>query len=310
MVEVLDRDGTAARCASPLFRSAAYYREAATVQPARLANGLCERLLGAGVTIHERTPVRTVNERDGRVVVETLQGRVLAGASVLAAGGSLLRFRKLRRALTATSSHMVITEPVPDVIEELNWTGGECVTDSRAMVHYFRTTRDGRIAFGWGGGRIVRGARLGGHAEIDREMAKQVRDHLLRFFPQLEGREISHAWGGPIDVSPTHLPIVRSTGEHSFAGFGYTGNGVGPSQMVGRALASLALDKRDEYSSLAIVDPPKVSVPPEPFRYAGGTIIRRAILRKELAEEESRKPDPLTRLISGIPERIGIHVGR
>jgi glycine/D-amino acid oxidase-like deaminating enzyme len=310
MVDVLDREGTAARCASPLFRSGAYYHEAATVQPARLANGLRERLLGAGVEIHERTPVRAVSERDGQVIVETLQGRVLAGASVLAAGGSLLRFRPLRRALTATSSHMVITEPVPDVIEELNWTGGECVTDSRAMVHYFRTTRDHRIAFGWGGGRIVRGARLWGHAEIDREMAKQVREHLLRFFPQLAGREISHAWGGPIDVSPTHLPIVRSTGARSFAGFGYTGNGVGPSQMVGRALASLALDRRDEHSSLAIVDPPKVSVPPEPFRYAGGTIIRRAILRKELAEEQSRKPDPLTRLISGIPERIGIHVGR
>jgi glycine/D-amino acid oxidase-like deaminating enzyme len=229
---------------------------------------------------------------------------------VLAAGGSLLRFRPLRRALTATSSHMVITEPVPDVIEELGWSGGECVTDSRAMVHYFRTTRDHRIAFGWGGGRIVRGARLNGHAEIDAPVSHQVRTHLLRFFPQLRGRAISHAWGGPIDVSPTHLPMIRSTGSHSFAGFGYTGNGVGPSQMVGRALASLALDRRDEHSALAIVDPPKASVPPEPFRWIGGTIIRRAILRKELAEEESRTPGPITRLVSGIPERIGIHVGR
>src|SRR5205085_123063 len=131
--------------------------------------------------------------------------------------------------------------------------------------------------FGWGGGRIVRGARLGGHAEVDRPMAQQVHEHLLRFFPQLRGRAVSHAWGGPIDVSPTHLPVVRSTGKRSFAGYGYTGNGVGPSQMVGRALAALALDRRDEYSSLAFVDPPKVSVPPEPFRYAGGTIIRRAI---------------------------------
>jgi hypothetical protein len=103
---------------------------------------------------------------------------------------------------------------------------------------------------------------------------------------------------------------VRSTGSSSFAGFGYTGNGVGPSQMVGHTLASLALDRRDEHSSLAIVDPPPVSVPPEPWRYAGGTIIRRAILRKELAEEEGRVPGPITRAVSGIPERIGIHVGR
>jgi glycine/D-amino acid oxidase-like deaminating enzyme len=310
MVTELDRDATAARCASPIFRAGAFYPEAATVQPARLAAGLRERLLGAGVEIHERSPVRRLTDRAGAVVAETAGGRVTAGASVMAAGGALLRFRPLRRALTATSSHMVITEPVPDVIEELGWTAGECITDSRAMVNYFRTTRDGRIAFGWGGGRIVRGARLRGHAEIDRRLAREVEAHLRRFFPQLEGRSVSHAWGGPIDVSPTHLPMVRSTGSHSFAGFGYTGNGVGPSQMVGHTLASLALDRRDEHSSLAIVDPPPVSVPPEPWRYAGGTIIRRAILRKELAEEEGRVPGPITRAVSGIPERIGIHVGR
>jgi hypothetical protein len=141
-------------------------------------------------------------------------------------------------------------------------------------------------------------------------MSHQVHAHLLRFVPQLRGREISHAWGGPIDVSPTHLPMIRSTGARSFAGFGYTGNGVGPSQMVGHALASLALDRRDEHSSLAIVDPPKASVPPEPFRYIGGNIIRRAILRKEQAEEQSRTPGRVTRIVSGIPEKIGIHVGR
>ena len=143
---------------------------------------------------------------------------------------------------------MVITEPVPDLLEEIGWTGGECITDSRHMIHYFRTTPDGRIAFGWGGGRVVRGARLNGHAEVDRLLAAEVELHLRRFFPQLEGRRVTHAWGGPIDVSPTHLPVIRSVGERTFAGFGYTGNGVGPSQMVGRALASMALGRSDEHT--------------------------------------------------------------
>jgi len=313
MVGALDRDETAARCASPLFRAAAFYPQAATVQPARLAEGLRTRLIEAGVRIHEMSPVRALRERGGCVVAEAGRGTVSAEAAVLAAGGSLLRFRPLRRALTATSSHMVITEPVPDLVEELGWSGGECITDSRAMIHYFRTTPDGRIAFGWGGGRIVPGARLGGRADVDRPMAREVESHLRRFFPQLEGRAVTHAWGGPIDVSPNHLPVIRQIpglGARTFAGFGYTGNGVGPSQMVGRSLASLALDRRDEHSSLAIVDPPAIRVPPEPFRYAGGTIIRRAILRKELAEEEDRRVGPVTRMVSGIPERMGIHVGR
>ncbi len=309
-IEVLDREEVRSRCASPLFRSGAFYPVGATVQPARLAAGLRRRLLETGVEIHELTTVQSLTEEHGGVVAATPGGRVRAGAAILGAGGSLLRFRPLRRSLTVTSSHMVMTEPVPDVLEELGWTGGQCITDSRHMVHYFRTTRDGRIAFGWGGGRIVRGPNVHGRAEIDPDMATDVESHLRRFFPQLEGRNVTHAWGGPIDVSPTHLPMIRTVGERSFAGFGYTGHGVGPSQMIGHALASMALDRRDEFTSLPIVDPPQVHVPPEPFRFAGGSIIRRAILRKESAEEEDRVPGRITRMVSGIPERIGIHVGR
>ncbi|MCL4286422.1 MAG: FAD-dependent oxidoreductase, partial [Thermoleophilia bacterium] len=309
-IEVLDRAAVRARCDSPLFRCGAFYPMGATVQPARLAAGLRDRVLAAGVEIHEHTRVDSLSERDGGVVVETPGGRVRAGAAVLGAGGSLLRFRPLRRSLTVTSSHMVITEPVPDLLEELGWTGGECITDSRHMIHYFRTTRDGRIAFGWGGGRIVRGANVHGRAEIDPDVTTAVLEHLHRFFPQLEGRPPAHAWGGPIDVSPTHLPVVRTVGDRSFAGFGYTGHGVGPSQMVGHALASMALDRRDDFTALPIVDPPTVNVPPEPFRVAGGAIIRRAIISKETAEERDRAPGAIARILSGIPERIGIHVGR
>ncbi len=301
----------AERCASPIFRAGALYPQAATVQPARLAAGLRARLLEAGVEIYEDSRVQAHRElAGGDHLLETDGGAVHAGCALLTAGASLLRFRPLRRALTATSSHMLITEPVPEVLAELGWSGGECVLDSRAMVHYFRTTPDGRIAFGWGGGRIVRGARLGGRAEVDPEMAVQVAARLRRFFPALRGKRIEHAWGGPIDVSPIHLPIVRSVGERAFAGFGFTGNGVGPTQMIGRALASLALGRRDEHSALAIVDPPHATVPPEPFRHLGGAVIREAIVRKEDAEEQGRAPAPLARLVSTIPERIGIHVGR
>lgn len=43
---------------------------------------------------------------------------------------------------------------------ELRWTGGEGSRDARMFLHYFRTTRDGRIAFGSGSGPIgFRGGR-------------------------------------------------------------------------------------------------------------------------------------------------------
>ena len=306
----LSPDEVRARCDSPVLRGGAFYPGAATVQPARLARGLRRQVIEAGVELYERTAIGSVKSESGEVVARASGATIKAKAAVLATGGALVGMAPLKRRLTLTSSHMVITEPVPELLEEIGWTGGECITDSRAMVHYFRTTPDGRIAFGWGGGRVVRADHTTGRAEIDPQVVAAVERDLVRFFPALEGRTVEWAWGGPIDVSPSHLPVVDELEPGVHCAFGFTGHGVGPSNMVGRSLASLALDRRDGAARLAYIAPDLVKVPPEPFRYIGGSIIRRAILRQEQAFERGEKPGVLTRLVAGIPERIGIHVGR
>ncbi|HET8975415.1 MAG TPA: FAD-binding oxidoreductase, partial [Solirubrobacterales bacterium] len=166
----------AARCASPRFRGGAFFPASATVQPARLARGLRERLAAReNVTVFERSPVRRLRAGPWGCAAETPGARIRAGSCVLAFGPAAAAPRSpLRPHLTVTSSHIALTEPVPDLLEEIGWTGGECITDCRAMLHYFRTTRDGRIAFGWGGGKIAYGARLGGRAEIDPGVVSQV----------------------------------------------------------------------------------------------------------------------------------------
>ena len=310
VVDVLSAADVQARCASPTFREGAFFPGSATVNPAKLALGLRGKLGEAGVEVYENTRALGVHAGPGDVAVRTPAGTVRAGHAVLAAGGAQEALRPLRRRLTLTSSHMVVTEPVPDLLEEIGWTGGECITDARHLLHYFRTTADGRIAFGWGGGRCVAGARTHGNAEIDARVVIQVARHLGRFFPGLAGRRLDHAWGGPIDVSPSHTPMVGSVDARVHYAFGFTGNGVGPSRMVAHALCSLALDRRDGHSRLAIVEPEANRVPPEPFRYVGGSIVRRAMISKEAAEENGDRPNPLARFVAGIPDLIGVQVGR
>jgi glycine/D-amino acid oxidase-like deaminating enzyme len=232
---------------------------------------------------------------------------VRAGAAVLAMNAATRGVRPLRHRLSVTSSHIVLTEPVPDVLEAIGWTGGECITDARTFVHYFRTTRDGRIAFGWGGGRLAPGARLGGRVEVDAEVANETRRHLVETFPLLEGRAITHAWGGPIDVSPSHLPQIGTLEDSPVHyAFGYTGNGVGPSHLAGRLLAALAVGEKSDL----VFEHEPVRVPPEPLAWAGGMLVRRAFLRKERLEEEARAVDPLTRAVAAAPRALGIHVAR
>jgi glycine/D-amino acid oxidase-like deaminating enzyme len=310
----LDRDEVARICRSPRFRGGVLYADVATVQPARLAFGIRAALIDRGVTLFEDSPVTRVEDGPGKVTARTPGGKVSAERLVLAAGPSLAgRGSPVRSSVTIASSHMVISEPVPDLIEQIGWTGGQAISDCRALLTYFRTTPDGRIAFGWGGGRIAPGGRRFGRAEIDREVVQQVAVALREYFPLLRGRRLEHAWGGPIDASATHLPhIARLPSGRAFAAFGYTGNGVGPSQMLGRSLASLVTGREDRYSSLALVEDcdSLTRIPPEPFRFIGGSVIREAIGRKEEAEADGRRPGPLVSTVAGIPRLIGFHIGR
>jgi glycine/D-amino acid oxidase-like deaminating enzyme len=312
MLRPLSRDEVAERCDSPAFRAGAESPTSATVQPARLALGLREQLLAAGVEIFETSPVRSFREAGDGVEARTAAGSVRAGRGVLAIGSAAkARHGPLRARLTVASSHIVLTEPVPDVLEQLGWTGGECITDSRALLHYFRTTKDGRIAFGWGGGRIAMGARTRGRAELDTAVIAAAADHLHEYFPALRGRRITHAWGGPIDASPTHLPTISALGQgRAFVAAGYTGNGVGPSNLVGRTLASLALNREDDHTHLAFVEAKAPRVPPEPFHWLGGEAIRLGILKKEEAEMQDQRPGRLASAISKVPEVLGFHIGR
>ena len=223
------------RVDSPVFRGGVLVPDFATVHPARLALGLRGRLLERGVEIFENSRVRSCPHRCrfGHGAVRDSGAR--SRRRRRARGGPFRPLlRPLRSRLSVTSSHIVLTEPVPDVIEQIGWTGGECITDGRTLLHYFRTTRDGRIAFGWGGGRLAYGSRVNGRIEVDGEVAATVHRHLLRIFPALEGRRITHAWGGPIDVSPSHIPQIDTlpSGPVHFA-LGFTGNGVGPTHLAG-----------------------------------------------------------------------------
>jgi glycine/D-amino acid oxidase-like deaminating enzyme len=306
VVVPLNAQEVAERCASPAFLGGMLLTLAANVQPARLSLGLRTRVMEAGVRLFENSPVEKLSRN---AVATTASGTVRARDAVLAVNSATVGFAGYRLAHAVASSHMVITEPVPEVIDEIGWTGGENIHDCRTLLHYFRTTKDGRIALGWGGGRMGVGGRHSGRLDVDADAAQHAAAALRRFFPQLRDRLLTHAWGGPIDVSPTHLPIFGSRG-HVHHGFGFTGNGVGPSYLGGEILARLALDRRDEVTNLAIVEPGRKLMPPEPVRYLGGTVIRNALVRRDDAIDEGRQPGAVSSFVAGLPRRLGLRLPR
>ena len=155
------------RLRSPVFRSGAFFRDGATVQPARLVRALRRAVLTEGIALHERTPV--VRFSDGPLsTLETPNGRLRAPEIVVATNAWAAGWKPVAGTLTNFGSYVVLTEPVPELIEEIGWTGGEAVTDGRMFVHYFRTTDDGRVLMGSGSGPIGFGGRIDRRFSTDR----------------------------------------------------------------------------------------------------------------------------------------------
>jgi glycine/D-amino acid oxidase-like deaminating enzyme len=202
---------------------------------------------------------------------------------------------------------MVLTAPAPDLLEKIHWTGGEIVSDLRTSIRYFRTTRDGRIAFGGGGGRA--GTVIGNSFTRDARAVAESAEGFRRLFESFAEVPIVDAWGGPIDVSPTHLPAFGSVLPHVHYALGYTGNGVAPSHLAGQVLADLVTRADSDLVRLPMVNATSRIFPPQPFRALGAAMVRRAIIAKDTAEEQGRKPNPLVGAIARLPRRLGYLLG-
>ena len=297
------------RCRSPVFRDGVLMPGGASVQPALLARGLRRVLLERGVVIHEGTRV-THLEPGGPVRLRTDRAEVRAEQVVLAMNAWAAGWPGYRTRLMTWGSYIVLTEPIPDELEAIGWTGGEAITDSRFTVSYFRTTRDGRIAFGSGVGSAGFGGRIGASFTEDGRAAGRAAAGLRRIFPSLERVAIDDAWGGPIDISSDRLPAIGSRhGGRVHVAHGYSGNGVGPSRLAGRVLAAILDGRRDPIARLAIVDARARRFPPEPFRYVGARMVREALVRKDETEDAGRRPGPIVRALARLPRWLGYRIG-
>ena len=158
---------------------------------------------------------------------------------------------------TNFGSAVVLTEPVPELLEEIGWTGGEAIIDGRMFLHYFRTTPDGRVLMGSGSGRLGLGDRVGAGILDDLPAQARAERGLRELLPALAAAPIAARWSGPIDVSADKLPRFGTVpGTRLHYGAGYSGNGVGPSWLGGQILASLALGARGRMDGAAARRPP------------------------------------------------------
>jgi len=296
----LSPEEVAARAGSPVYKGGVLEKSAATVQPALLVRGMRRVAIERGVKIFEKSPVLSL-DRVSPPVIRTARAAIVADNVVLATNAWAASLHELRRQIIVVSSDMIATAPIPERLAEIGWTGGECITDSRLMVHYHQTTQDGRIAIGRGSGSLGYMGRVTSAFDGDRKNADIVEQGLRKLYPQLTDVPVTHRWGGAVDRSRSGTLVFGKLGgdERILYGIGYSGTGVAPSVVGGKILASTALGLKDEWSTSRLNQGPLLLYPPDPIRFFGGVGVRQILTKKELGEEDGiAQTDLVKRLAS------------
>jgi glycine/D-amino acid oxidase-like deaminating enzyme len=287
---LLDRDAIRAEVDSPTYLAGAWHRDRlALVDPARLAWGLRAACLRLGVRIAENTAVTAIGRDGPGLRLRTARGAARAARAALATNAFRGLLRQMRPYTVPVYDYVLVTEPLdPARLASIGWRRRQGMGDVTNQFHYYRLTADNRIL--WGGYDAIYHWRNGLRDEFDRrpETFEKLAAHFFATFPQLDGVRFTHAWGGAIDTSTRFFAFQRrALGGRVAYSIGYTGLGVGASRFGAGVMLDL-LDGRDsEALRLRAVRSRPAPFPPEPVRWAGIQLTRRALARAD--EREGRR---------------------
>ena len=191
--------------------------------------------------------------------------------------------RRLRSYVVPVWDYALVTEPLSEQQRAaIGWADRQGMADAGNLFHYYRLTDDGRIL--WGGYDAVH--RFGGQIDdsFDRNPQTSLRlaEHFFTTFPQLEGLRFTHAWGGVIDTCSRFCAFYGTSMSGRVAySLGYTGLGVGASRFGARVALDLVDGRDTELTRLQMVRSRPLPFPPEPFRWAGIELTKRAAAKAD-----------------------------
>lgn len=299
---LLEAPEATARIAVHGTRAAVWHPHAARIQPAKLVAGLAAAVERLGVEIYERTTVQEIAPHRLR----TDHGTVRAEHIVRATEGFTANLKGLHRLWLPMNSSLIATEPLPAAMwDEVRWSEGEVLGDFAHVYMYAQRTADDRIAIGGRGKPYRYGSRTDTDGQTPPSTVRTLQGILHRFFPATSDAAIEHAWSGVLGVPRDWAATVgldRSTG--IAWGGGYVGTGVTATNLAGRTITDLILERDSEIAGLPWVNHRVRRWEPEPLRWIATTGLYAAYGMADRAEAAGRPTtSPLARIADVITGR-------
>lgn len=283
-VELLDQDAMQAQVHSPTYHGGVWHKAGiALVDPARLAWGLKAAAESLGVRIYEHTKATDLQRDGAGVKVITPLGEVRAAKAALATNAFPPLLRSLKHYMVPVWDYAMCTEPLsPSQLDSIGWKGRQGLSDTNNQFHYYRLTEDNRIL--WGGYDAIYFFNSKTSTDLERrpETHALLSQHFFETFPQLEGLEFSHVWGGAIDTCTRFCPFWgRAMGGRVGYVIGFTGLGVASTRFGAETMLDLLDGVRSVATQTEFVRQKPLPFPPEPFRFAGIQLTRWSLDRAD-----------------------------
>ncbi len=283
---------------------ATYTPHCAALHPLRLAQGLAGALERRGVALYERTRATVIEPGSaaGRARVRTAGGTVRADVVVRALEAWTPSLPGGRRQLAPFYSLMVATEPLSEQLwSEVGLSRRETFSDHRHLIIYGQRTADGRLAFGGRGAPYHFGSSVRPAHDRISSVHALLRSTLAELFPPLGEARHTHAWGGPLGVPRDWFSSVGLERQRGMAwAGGYVGDGVSTTNLAGRTLADLILERDSDLVHLPWVGHRSPLWEPEPLRWLGANAGLWTMALADRTERRWGRPSRLAAAMDGL----------
>ena len=189
------------------------------LHPGRYFAGLADAAHRAGADLHEGVRARSIRRQaDGRFVVETTRGAILARDVFVATNGYTDGVvPSLRRRIMGIGSFIIATEPLPEALAHELSPKGRAFFDTKNFLYYWHVSADRRMVFGGRASFLP--------TSIDKT-ARILWKGLMEVHPQLADHRIEYAWGGNVGFTFDRMPHVGRTKDGVTYALGCCGTGV------------------------------------------------------------------------------------
>ena len=297
----LEPDELQKRIRVPAAVGGTFQNHVAAVNPAKLARGLADAVERRGVKIYEQTTVTGVEPGQ----VQTSHGTVRASRIVMAMNAYKAELSSHKRDGIPVYENMCATEPFSDEVwEEIGLVPRGLFADRRRLFTYAQRTADNRIAIGGRTPRFHYGSRVNPSFDQSARAQRELSNALRSMFPQLGDFKITHHWGGPIAIARDLATRICMDPKTGIGGVGcFMGEGVAASNLAGRTLSDILLERQSDLTSLPWVGKPSPRWEPEPLRWLG---VHVGIVLNRVADSYENRTHRPARLLDQMIGRLGV----